>query len=382
MRIISTVAKVMAALAALAQTPVSAAAALEAPPLRIQVDPRVELISTIFRFAGNPEYSRGRVAKYTGDVEQALGPFRDHAVVKLARELRSRRGVSYDACMSMAVHLRSVEDLTLAVPLNPWPDGLDKRWTANDANRFLAAARQFVRDSSFLKFLEQHRSLYTTTETRLRTLMEKEGHLEWFKEYFGERPGAAFTIAPALLNGGSCYGAHCLDSTRKDNLYCMLGVWRTDSEGLPEFTKDMLATVVHEFGHSYANPVVDRHAAQLQSAADELFRHVSEKMRSQAYGNSQTMIRESLTRVCEVRYAFRYGGDAAGRRAISGHKSRGFLWMDELSALLANYEAHRDQYPNLEAFAPRIVSFFNGYARDFAAKNKSAEAKTGPQNQR
>jgi hypothetical protein len=42
------------------------------------------------------------------------------------------------------------------------------------------------------------------------------------------------------------------------------------------------------------------------------------------------------------------------------------LWIQELSDLLGDYEAHRDRYPTLEAFAPRLVAFFHDYAKHFA----------------
>ncbi len=355
--------------------PAGSGATLERPALTVGVDPRVELLSVIFRLAGNPEYNQGKVESYTADVEQQFKAFRQHAAVALAAELRRRRGVSYDACMSLAVHLRSVADLSLLVPLEPWPDGLDQRWTAADVDKFLECARQFVQETSFTAFLDQHRALYATTESRLRALMEKEGHLEWFKDYFGERSQAKFNLVPALLNGGSCYGPHCREAAGKEDLYCILGVWNTDAAGLPRFTRDMLSTVVHEFAHSYANPVVDRHLSELQPAGDELYRHVSAKMRSQAYGNSQTMLRESLVRACEVRYAVRYDGLPAGKRAIAYNQGRGFLWTEELSGLLAEYETHRGQYPDLDAFAPRMVAFFNEYSRGFAERQKALEAK-------
>ena len=92
-----------------------------AAPLRVAVDQRVELMSLIFRLAGNPEYSRGRVESYNLDAERHFNRFRDHAVVKLARELRRTSGVSYDACMSLAVHLDNAEKLQPVVPSGPGP---------------------------------------------------------------------------------------------------------------------------------------------------------------------------------------------------------------------------------------------------------------------
>src|SRR4051812_15481699 len=100
-----------------------------APQLLVTVDPRVELLSIIFCLAGNPEYGKGRVASYSKDVEAQFAPFREHKVIRLASELRRPRGVSYDACMSLAVHLSDADELKLCVPLEPWPEALDRRWS-------------------------------------------------------------------------------------------------------------------------------------------------------------------------------------------------------------------------------------------------------------
>jgi hypothetical protein len=342
------------------------------PALRVTVDPRVELLSLIFRLAGNREYNQGRVASYTEDAEGQFGTFREHPAVKLAGKLRNMRGVSYDACMGMAVHLTDAYDPQLRIPLAPWPESLDRRWTAESASNFLAAARQFVKDTSFREFVEKHRPLYQTTEMRMKAVMEKQGHLEWFSAYFGARPQATFTIVPGLLNGGSCYGPHFRDAAGREELFCILGVWQTDSEGLPEFTGNMLATVVHEFGHSYANPLIDRHLDELRKPGEALFAQVAERMRSQAYGEASTMLRESLVRACVIRYIRQYSGTEAAQRAVQQEKQRGFLWMQELSDLLGDYEAHRDRFPTLEAFSPRLVSFFKDYARDFTKKGQPA----------
>ena len=344
--------------------------------LRVVVDPRVELLSLIFRLAGNPEYNQPKVASYAGDADKQFGKFRGHAVVNLARELRNAHGVSYDAVMSMAVHLTDAEHLKLKLPLQPWPEGLDQRWTAPDVSDFLAAARQFVKDSSFQEFIEQHRPLYQTTVTRMQTLMEKEAHLEWFDAYFGQRPQASFTVALELLNGGGCYGVHFRAADGREELYCVLGVWQTDKQGLPEFTRDTLPYVVHEFCHSYANPLIERHLAEFQASGDALFEQVAGKMRSQAYGNGQTLLKESLVRLSVIRYLRQYEGEEAARRAIQAEKRNGFLWMPELSDLVGEYETHREQYPTLENFAPRLIAFFAEAAKNFPKTQRGPKTRT------
>jgi hypothetical protein len=342
------------------------AATGSAASLQVTVDPRVELFSLLFRLAGNSEYTQGRVPSYTADAEKQFDRFADHTAVQLARDLRTTRGVSYDAVMAMAVHVADAYQLQPIVPLKPWPEGLDHRWTVDSTSSFLSAARKFVQQAAFRDFVQQHQALYHTTTARMKALMEKEGHLEWFQAYFGARPQATFTVAVGLLNGPCNYGPHFRDAAGKEELYCVLGAWRTDAQGVPEFTRDMLSTVVHEFCHSYANAVIHRHYPEFKPAGEKLFRGVSARMRSQAYSNAQTMMCESLVRACVVRYRLRYEGADAAQREIRDQKKRGFLWMAELSTQLADYETHRDRYPTLEAFSPRLVAFF----KDRAEQNR------------
>ena len=76
--------------------------AASAPPrLRVSVDPRVELMSLLFRLAGNYEYNQAKVVSYTADVNKQFNPFRDHPTVQLARKLRTSRGIGYDAPMKI-----------------------------------------------------------------------------------------------------------------------------------------------------------------------------------------------------------------------------------------------------------------------------------------
>jgi hypothetical protein len=340
-------------------------------PLRVIVDPRTELLSVIFRLAGNPEYSIARVKSYTDDVENQFGKFRNEPVVKLAQEVRQTHGVSYDAVMSMAVHLTDTTNVGLRISLHPWPEGLDRRWTTGDANHFIKAMQQFVEDTSFREFTEQHAKLYQTTADRLQSLMKKEAHLEWFDAFFGGRPQASFTVDIDLLNGGGNYGPHFRALDGREELYCILGVWRTDSQGLPEFGSDALPVIIHEFCHSYCNPVIDRHLSELRSSGDALFAHESERMRSQAYGDGPTLLRESLVRACVIRYLHRYGGEAAARRNIEAEEQNGFLWIEELSDLLGDYEANRGRYPTLDDFSPRLAEFFAQSAKHVAQMRPS-----------
>ena len=341
---------------------------LEQRTVTVRVDPRVELVSIVFRLAGNPEYGRGRVRSYLKDVEEHFGPFRSHELIEYSAGLRKKYGVSYDACMSMAVHLQAGEGWKLRFPLEPRPDGLDGRWRDASAQEFATRLNAFAEASDFDKFSEEHQELYETTQQRLLTLLEEEVHLDWFDEFFGARPAAQFTVIPALVNGGNCYGPHVKTPDGREEFYTILGVWMTDWQGRPKFDASVVGTIVHEFCHSYTNAIVDRHEEAFRPAGEAIFPHVADAMRKQAYGTWKTMMYESLVRASVIRYKTRYNSRSSVLRDIGRQNQRGFVWIEELVELLGEYEGNRDKYPTLDAFSPQIVALLNDYAKEFEAE--------------
>jgi hypothetical protein len=343
-----------------------------APELRVAVDPRVELFSIVFRLAGHPEYNRARIESYRVAVEEQFGRFGDHPVVRRARRLRRERGVSFDAVMGLAIHLKDAESLALLTPLDPWPEALDTRWTKPEVEGFLAELRDFAQASDFAAFLQRQRPLFELAEARMRAMLSEHTHLEWFPAFFGPAPGGPFTVVVALLNGPNHYGPRCRLPDGSERLYAILGSYERDAQGNPVFGPNLMELVVHEFTHSYANPWVDRHEAELKEAGEALYRPVAEAMRRQAYGTWQTMLREMLVRACTLRYIARHAGDQAAMVKSADEVQRAFLHVPALARVLAEYEMERERYPNLEAFTPRLLSFL----RELAERQK-AEATSG-----
>jgi hypothetical protein len=100
-------------------------------------------------------------------------------------------------------------------------------------------------------------------------------------------------------------------------------------------------------------------------------------MQRQAYGQWKTMLYESLVRACTIRYLRRHQGPLAAWWKTLDDQGRQFRWVGDLASLLGEYEEHRDRYPTLDAFAPRIVAFFNTQAEKLA-KEPAARSPAAP----
>ena len=141
-----------------------------------------------------------------------------------------------------------------------------------------------------------------------------------------------------------------------------------DAQGQPKFTPDVVPIVLHEFTHSYTNPLVDQFAHQLQGPAGKICPLVADAMRKQAYAGWRALMVESVNRACVLRYILATEGPRAMQKAIAYEKSRSFYWVGELAEVLGEYDAESRKYGDLAQFFPRIIAFFDDYARNVDTK--------------
>ena len=166
------------------------------------------------------------------------------------------------------------------IPFDRAPS-LDARWHGAKARRFLEAVRKFVADSDLASFTESPQQLYDLTNSRLRAFVAKNADLPWFDRFFGARAHAPFHVIPGLVNGGSSYGAHVALSKGVEEIYAIPGIWKVDSDGLPDFDPRWTSTLVHEFTHSYVGPLIDKFGPPLEKSGDHLFEAANEEMHRQ-----------------------------------------------------------------------------------------------------
>jgi len=328
--------------------------------ITVRCDPRVELFSVVFRLAGNDEFRMASSSSpYASAVDAWFAPYAEHEAVALARRLRDERGVSWNAVPDLAVHVSDPPELAPRVPLDPLPERLDARWTADTASAFLAAARSFARASRFAEFRATQSARYLAAEERLAKTVEQAQVEGWVTTFFGSASeGASFLVIPGLLNGVASYGCGVRLPDRTLDLSPVLGVWEWDAQGLPVFGSQHVPTIAHELAHNFANPIVERRASELDAAGERLFLSAETTMRDQGYASGRIVLSESLVRASVIRYLTTHRTPAEVRTTLADDEKRGFHDVPELAALLATYEERRDEFPSLEAFDDEIVAFF------------------------
>jgi hypothetical protein len=294
-------------------------------PLSARVDPRIELLAILFRLAGNPEYAQVRVPAYDAAIEAHFRPHAEHPAVLLARQLRTSRGVSFDAVMSMAIHVTDVATLELRAPLDAPNLSLERRWPRERVPEFLAALREFVRDADVAGFMAAQAQFFAGIERQLQETLDVHGDVTWFARFFGESPSGGFEVVLSPAAGGGNYGPRFIAPDGQETVYAIIGVWQTDNAGNPRIDRRVVPTLVHEFSHSFVNHNVELHRADLERSGASIFSLVEQPMRAQAYGNWKTMLDEALVRAATARYILADEGEEAARRSVVLDQARGFI---------------------------------------------------------
>lgn len=336
---------------------------VSAQTLAATVDKRVEIMAIVSRLAEYDEYNQDIAKTYVAGIHAHFDAFKNDTLIKFANNIREELGIGFDAVMSMAVNLKLTNKFTLQ---NNWKKDLDKRWTQDAAIQFTNLLNNFyTRSKAEVFFLQQAPYYKKITNTFQQVLAGF--HLSWYNNYYGIKPKDRFSIVIGCGNAGGNYGPAITISGNVRHAYAIMGSWSFDKESNPVFKEEKyLPTLIHEFNHSFINPVLSQHKENsiLKNSVQKILDTMRTEMQKQAYGDWETILNESMVRASVVRYFIdnNPGNSKIAEDEIMDQVNRGFLWTRKLVSLLGIYENNRTKYPTIVSFYPDIITFFQSVA--------------------
>ncbi len=340
---------------------------LNAQNVEVGVNENVELMSILAKLSDYREYSMDVAGEYTDEINAYFGEYKKHSATQFMKEIRANYGISYDAVMSMAVHLEK-KDGKFGL-INESVSSLEKRWESVDKEKFLILLNRFYEESQFESFFTAHKPLYQKGLDIYRENVLKYLNTDWYSSFYGEVPQETFSVIIGFCNGQGNYGASRHLKGEKKEVFAIVG-YVVNEDGTPVYTKDYLPTLIHEFNHSFVNYLLDaerfpENVEKMKKAGESLLKSSWWAMANQAYGNWQIVINESVVRAAVICYMLDNGYNKNEiRKEILDQMQRNFRWMPELVVLLREYEKKQNKYQNLENFYPQIISFFAKYSAD------------------
>jgi len=317
--------------------------------LSVQVDERSELLSIVCRLAGYQEYVNNNVKSYADDIDFYFAPYSTFPLIDYAKEIRKDH-IAYDAVVAL-IPFMEIKNKKILFTQDAFKEisGQFPQWSIDMFNRYTILLNDFYKKTNFNSFFNKHTSLYEIAKTRFNETVMKQINLSWFDGMFGTR-NINFHIVLSLCNGGRNYGP----SNGKNDYYVIIGAG-VDSLGVPFFGSGMIPYVIHEFNHSYCNPLCMKYTDEMLSAFDTIFPYVAKTLAKRAYGSSQTLMYENLTRLATLLYLF--DNNITSVDNVRTDEQSGFPWMEDLLFYYTNYRKNREIYPDFESFIPEYILF-------------------------
>lgn len=322
--------------------------------ITVGINPNRELLYTMLQLTGfSAQLRSGREEPLVAVVLKEFAPFAAHpAVADLdsGGRLNWRQGLAYDAFSSFPGYFSALPEGRRLYPydevfLARVLPGMTTEQKVSYLDAYWEKAMDFYRVSGFSGFFQKNAAVYQTyVDNVYRNLpgTDPVALHEGYHAYYGYDN---FYVVPSPLNlpTGGNYGWRLGRS-----IFNFMGYGFNDAEAVNHL-------ILHEFGHSFCNPVVEKNADGL-SAYSGLMAGVKEEMSAQAYGNWLTVMRELLVRSVHARLLLRSEGEqAAERLLLRDAYNLKFVFIRDFYDLLAVYEADRAAYPTLYEFYPKLM---------------------------
>lgn len=251
------------------------------------VDERFEFSALVFRLAGRPEFGETGT-DYQQGVAEVFSKFTEHPAVRLAKSFDIERTngifVGYDAVAKFAVHIEKYEgEFVFIQDISSLFDA--GRWNEKAAKEFLPLFNDLYTAADYNNYFNSKLPYFNgmTEGFAARSSVD----LEWFGRYV-EPSGLHCILSPSMTR--FCYSATVNDRI----VYCFVTENSTAS------------TLVHEFCHSFGNPLANKWYNE-----NEMFRKWCDDTVSLEnmpyYDNGFTISGEYVTRAYSVLYNVEHG---------------------------------------------------------------------------
>jgi hypothetical protein len=321
--------------------------------ITVTIDPRIELIATIqILYQGYPVVTQYDF-DYKREVLTRFAPFANHPAEKLFQEM-APNGFNFYIPPEVMLYLSAPPDLKVNKPI---PEELVKRAGGKEKlMQFIDALRQFAKESNFMDFVRSHAPFYQQVLSNERAKL-KGIDVRVIEKYYGARQHTYNIILSPLLHDGA-FGPRVAYKDGLYDLYSINGTNKVERDvptfGTPEHFRYL---VWHEFSHSFVNPMVEKHVADI-ARYSFLLTPIETQMRRAGYRVWETAVLEHIVRAVTVRLSYRELGKEAGDRAFKDETERGFAYVGNICERLKEYEARRSQYRTLDSFWPELLKAF------------------------
>jgi hypothetical protein len=210
---------------------------------------------------------------------------------------------------------------------------------------FLDGMNEFYKEIGLNNYFIETDKFYKKAIDEINSVLPKQDFIGAMEKFYNKKFDA-YTLVPSLtIPKGMGFGInYTLD--KKTHILNVFGAFDfQEFLNTPElkmgFTneKRLRELSVHEFGHSFVNPEVDKLPKEKFSQTEKLFEPLKSKMSDQGYNTWKVCMYEHFVRAGEIMIAEKLGGTEGAKRLHSEYEQdRKFVYIPAILVELKKYD--------------------------------------------
>ncbi len=289
----------------------------------VTVNRNIELVQTIIYLAGGSPTQCLKNAAYCSALDEWFSKLAEHEAVAYTREMILRDHFTYGRPHMAALRLDEL--------------------LADDTERYhdwALMVERFADESRFDAFFEKEKPYYNSIVERVNETDFTEW-IDWTDKFWSCAHAPTFQVI-CILDGN--YGFSLKRKGRNENFIIRcLPAFNADGEEF--WSAGRLANgIVHEYAHTYVNPVVEAHKKVLAKYPDFFGAHTNMMT---SYNVDYAVINEYLVRAFTILFLERYRFEDVTAVAETERHKKNFPFIEDFIELLKEFDGDKNGF---EAF--------------------------------
>lgn len=324
--------------------------------LKIYTDERIELLNVIQYLSDYPVLNKSENLKYKNDIKNYFKDFKNHEAVILNKKVYNSF-LGFDNAVIYMMHY-DLPNFNLNSEFDEHELGNLKALQSRDSLHLIRNEfKDFYEKSNFHIFFKNHSAFYKKINKSTSEELSRLNIISILEKHYGvENNSYSIILAPLLHDGG--YGV-TLENANKKNLYAIIGPIYDKTNPIPVFdTQNILSEyVVHEFSHSFCNPMIDQYFAKLKES-ECLLKPIESKIKSQGYKGWKTCLYEHLVRANEIVLNEIVFGKAKSDKLYNEMINDGWIYLAGIVPIIKDeYLKNRKIYKTEIDIMPLIIKY-------------------------
>ncbi len=207
----------------------------------------------------------------------------------------------------------------------------------------LEEMNQFYLEVNFNQYLAEAKPYYEKAHKELLNIKPNDTFIPAMEDYYQKEFNSYHLIPSLLIPSGMGFALH-FNPIGKQDIFNVFGPLNDQNllennlnMGFQDINR-MLELSIHEFGHSFSNPVLDEISDSLINASEQLFQPIASDMSDQAYHTWDTSLKEHFVRAGEVILSREIGNREAAEKLKNHYiNDRKFIYLPQILSVLEEY---------------------------------------------